>query len=146
MPHPMKNLKIMIRLIPYAFLTVVIFAQNKQDKIIGIWEFQTITTLFNSEPEETLIINKDINNSETLTIRDDGSFSFRGIYESMGNAGIGTWTTEENHLILNVTNQKIVSNYEHKNNILFLTIFEAETNNYYGSNSVIKYTKRLIRP
>jgi hypothetical protein len=44
MPHPMKNLKIMIRLIPYAFLTVVIFAQNKQDKIIGIWEFQTITT------------------------------------------------------------------------------------------------------
>ena len=61
MPHPMKNLKIMIRLISYAFLTVVIFAQNKQDKIIGIWEFQTITTLFNSEPEETLIINKDIN-------------------------------------------------------------------------------------
>ena len=142
----MKNLNKMIRIFPIFFLTVVLFAQKNQDEITGIWEFQTITTIFISYPNENTMTDKNINDRETLTFRSDGTFSYRGIYENVDAAGNGLWNISGDMLTLNVNNQKVVSQYECKKGILLLSVNEAETDDYYESNSIIKYKKNNISP
>ncbi|MBC8467011.1 MAG: hypothetical protein H8D58_00310 [Candidatus Marinimicrobia bacterium] len=142
----MKNLNKMIRILPIFFLTVMLFAQKNQDEITGIWEFQTITTIFISYPNEDTMTEKNINDHETLTFRADGTFSYRGIYENVDAAGIGLWNISGDMLTLNVNNQKVVSQYECKKGILLLSVNEAETDDYYESNSIIKYKKSIISP
>ncbi|MDC0480320.1 hypothetical protein OAN76_02445 [Candidatus Marinimicrobia bacterium] len=142
----MKNLNKMIRILPIFFLTVVLFAQKNQDEITGIWEFQTITTIFISYPNENTMTDKNINDRETLTFRSDGTFSYRGIYENVDAAGNGLWNISGDMLTLNVNNQKVVSQYECKKGILLLSVNEAETDDYYESNSIIKYKKNNISP
>lgn len=142
----MKNLNKMIRILPIFFLTVMLFAQKNQDEITGIWEFQTITTIFISYPNENTMTDKNINDRETLTFRSDGTFSYRGIYENVNAAGNGLWNISGDMLTLNVNNQKVVSQYECKKGILLLSVNEAETDDYYESNSIIKYKKNNISP
>ncbi|MBT5115921.1 MAG: hypothetical protein HN655_00395 [Candidatus Marinimicrobia bacterium] len=142
----MKNLNKMIRILPIFFLTVMLFAQKNQDEITGIWEFQTITTIFISYPNENTMTDKNINDRETLTFRSDGTFSYRGIYENVDAAGNGLWNISGDMLTLNVNNQKVVSQYECKKGILLLSVNEAETDDYYESNSIIKYKKNNISP
>lgn len=142
----MKNLNKMIRILPIFFLTVMLFAQKNQDEITGIWEFQTITTIFISYPNEDTMTEKNINDRETLTFRSDGTFSYRGIYENVDAAGNGLWNISGDMLTLNVNNQKVVSQYECKKGILLLSVNEAETDDYYESNSIIKYKKSIISP
>ena len=142
----MKNLNKMIRILPIFFLTVMLFAQKNQDEITGIWEFQTITTIFISYPNENTMTDKNINDRETLTFRSDGTFSYRGIYENVDAAGNGLWNISGDMLTLNVNNQKVVSQYECKKGILLLSVIEAETDDYYESNSIIKYKKNNISP
>ena len=142
----MKNLNKMIRILPIFFLTVMLFAQKNQDEITGIWEFQTITTIFISYPNEDTMTDKNINDRETLSFSADGTFSYRGIYENVDAAGNGLWNISGDMLTLNVNNQKVVSQYECKKGILLLSVNEAETDDYYESNSIIKYKKNNISP
>jgi len=61
-------------------------------------------------------------------------------------AGNGLWNISGDMLTLNVNNQKVVSQYECKKGILLLSVNEAETDDYYESNSIIKYKKNNISP
>ena len=121
-------------------------AQNGDSEIIGIWEFQTITSTYFSDPQEIISNDQGVNNRETLTFRGDQSFSFRGIYDGIENAGIGIWEISESKLTINVNGEKTIGNYDLNGALLTLNIDEEETDDYYASNSILKYKKRIISP
>lgn len=125
---------------------MVLNAQNNPKEISGIWEFQSITTVFNSEPKETISDKKDNTHRETMTIRDDDSFSFRGVYDGYENAGIGSWYIADGKIIFNVDGGKIEGKYTILNRIFTLIINDFETDEFYESNSVLKYKQTLIAP
>ena len=125
-------------------LSILIQAQEKDKEIIGSWEYQTMTTIYFSEPKEIITTDKSSYYQETFTFRKDGSFSVRGIYEGFEDAELGIWETNNGALTLNMKKEKTIGKYKINENILTLIIDEKETDEYYSSNSVLKYKKMFI--
>ena len=144
MVHLMKKLLLLIRFTPLALLCVMLNAQDGGSEIIGIWEFQTMTSVYYSEPKEITTTVLDKNHRETLTFRADGSFSYRGVYDGVEDASVGVWKITKVKLTMDVRGEKTICNYEVNGKILTLTFNEKESDEFYGTNSVLKYKNRLI--
>ena len=121
----------------------LIYAQGKDREIVGSWEYQTMTTIYSSDPQDIITTNKGDHYRETFTFLEDGVFSYRGVYDGIEDAGLGIWDTEKGKLIFNIKEEKTIGNYEINQNILTLIINDRETNEYYGSSSVLKYKKKF---
>ena len=145
MVHPMKKTiaysNICLLLLLFGSLT----AQNDKSKIVGIWEFQTITSIYYSDPQETSSTNSDENHQETLTFREDGSFSYHGIDEGSKYASIGLWNTEKATLTMDASGVKMICDYEITGEIMTLTVIEEESEENYRTYSVLKYKNKIIR-
>ena len=145
MVHPMKKTiaysNICLLLLLFGSLT----AQNDKSKIVGIWEFQTITSIYYSEPQETLSTNRDENHQETLTFREDGSFSYHGVDEGSKYASIiGLWNTEKTTLTMDAGGVKTICEYEVTGDMMTLTVREKESEEFYKTYSVLKYKNKII--
>jgi len=144
MVHPMKKTiaysNICLLLLLFGSLT----AQNDKSKIVGIWEFQTITSIYYSSPQETLSTNRDKGHQETLTFREDGSFSYHGIDEGSKYASIGLWKTEKATLIMDAGGVKTICDYEVTGDMMTLTVREKESEEFYKTFSVLKYKNKII--
>jgi hypothetical protein len=123
----------------------ILNAQNDKSKIVGIWEFQTITSIYYSDPQETSSTNSDENHQETLTFREDGSFSYHGVDEGSKYASIGLWNTEKATLTMDASGVKTICDYEITGEIMTLTVIEEETEEIYRTYSVLKYKNKIIR-
>jgi hypothetical protein len=145
MVHPMKKTiaysNICLLLLLFGSLT----AQNDKSKIVGIWEFQTITSIYYSEPQETSSTKRDKDHQETLTFREDGSFSYHGVDEGSKYASIiGSWNIEKTTLTMDVSGVKTICDYEVTGDIMTLTVREEESEEFYKTFSVLKYKNKII--
>ena len=145
MVHPMKKTiaytNICLLLLLFGSLT----AQNDKSKIVGIWEFQTITSIYYSDPQETSSTKRDKDHQETLTFREDGSFSYHGVDEGSKYASIiGSWNIEKTTLIMDVSGVKTICDYEVTGELMTLTVREEESEEYYRTFSVLKYKNKII--
>ena len=144
MVHPMK------KTIAYAniFLLLLLFgslnAQIDKSKIVGIWEFQTITSIYYSEPEETSTTKRDKDHQETLIFHEDGSFNYHGVDEGSKYASIGSWNTEKATLIMDAGGVKTICDYEVTGDMMTLTVREEASEEFYKAYSVIKYKNKII--
>ena len=145
MVHPMKKTITYINICLLLLLFGSLNAQNDKSKIVGIWEFQTITSIYYSDPQETLSTSRDENHQETLTFREDGSFSYHGVDEGSKYASIiGSWNIEKTTLIMDVSGVKTICDYEVTGELMTLTVREEESEEYYRTFSVLKYKNKII--
>ena len=119
-------------------------AQNDKSKIVGIWEFQTITSIYYSDPQETLSTNRDKEHQETLTFREDGTFSYHGVDGSSKYASIGLWNIEKAILTMDAGGVKTICEFEVTGDIMTLTVREDESEEFYKAYSVLKYKNKII--
>ena len=144
MVHPMK------KTIAYAniFLLLLLFgslnAQIDKSKIVGIWKFQTITSIYYSEPQETSTTKRDKDHQETLTFREDKSFSYHGVDEGSKYASIGLWNTEKTKLTMDAGGVKTICDYEVTGEMMTLTVREEASEEFYKAFSILKYKNKII--
>ena len=119
-------------------------AQNDKSKIVGIWEFQTMTSIYYSEPQETASTRRNENHQETLTFREDGTFSYHGVDGGSKYASIGLWNIEKATLTMDASGVKTICDFEVTGDILTLTVREDESEEFYRMYSVLKYKNKII--
>lgn len=119
-------------------------AQNDKSQIVGIWEFQTITSIYYSDPQETSTTKRDKDHQETLTFREDGSFSYHGIDEGSKYASIGLWNTEKATLTMDAGGVKTICDYEVTGEMMTLTVREEASEEFYKAFSILKYKNKII--
>ena len=119
-------------------------AQNDKSQVVGIWEFQTITSIYYSDPQETSTTKRDTDHQETLTFREDGSFSYHGIDEGSKYASIGLWNTEKTTLTMDAGGVKTICDYEVTGEMMTLTVREEASEEFYKAFSILKYKNKII--
>ena len=119
-------------------------AQNDKSQVVGIWEFQTITSIYYSDPQETSTTKRDKDHQETLTFREDGSFSYHGIDEGSKYASIGLWNTEKTTLTMDAGGVKTICDYEVTGEMMTLTVREEASEEFYKAFSILKYKNKII--
>ena len=119
-------------------------AQNDKSQVVGIWEFQTITSIYYSDPQETLSTNRDKEHQETLIFHEDGTFNYHGVDGSSKYASIGLWNTEKSTLTMDAGGVKTICDYEVTGEIMTLTVREKESEEFYRTYSVLKYKNKII--
>ena len=144
MVHPMKKTIAYTNICLLLLLFGILNAQNDKSKIVGIWEFQTITSIYYSDPQETSSTRRDENQQETLTFREDGSFSYHGVDEGSKYASIGSWNIENTTLSMDAGGVKTICDFEVTGDIMTLTVREEESEEFYKTFSVLKYKNKII--
>ena len=119
-------------------------AQNDKSQVVGIWEFQTITSIYYSDPQETSTTKRDKDHQETLTFREDGSFSYHGVDEGSKYASIGLWNTEKATLTMDAGGVKTICDYEVTGEMMTLTVREEASEEFYKAFSILKYKNKII--
>jgi|TARA_B110001454_G_scaffold207389_1_gene218774 hypothetical protein len=119
-------------------------AQNDKSQVVGIWEFQTITSIYYSDPQETSTTKRDKDHQETLTFREDKSFSYHGVDEGSKYASIGLWNTEKTTLTMDAGGVKTICDYEVTGEMMTLTVREEASEEFYKAFSILKYKNKII--
>ena len=144
MVHPIKKTIAYTNTCLLLLLFGSLNAQNDKSTIVGIWEFQTISSIYYSDPQETSSTNRDKNHQETLTFRENGTFSYHGIDRGSKYASIGLWNTEKSTLTMDAGGVKTICDYKVAGEIMTLTIIEEESEEFYRTFSVLKYKNKII--
>ena len=109
-----------------------------------VWEFQTITSIYYSDPQETSSTRRDNNHQETLIFHEDGTFNYHGVDEGSKYASIGSWNIENTTLSMDAGGVKTICDYEVTGDIMTLTVREEESEEFYKTFSVLKYKNKII--
>jgi hypothetical protein len=144
MVYPMKKTFTYINICLLLLLFGSLNAQNDKSQVVGIWEFQTITSIYYSDPQETSTTKRDKDHQETLTFREDGSFSYHGIDEGSKYASIGLWNTEKATLTMDAGGVKTICDYEVTGEMMTLTVREKASEEFYKAFSILKYKNKII--
>ena len=144
MVYPMKKTFTYINICLLSLLFGSLNAQNDKSQVVGIWEFQTITSIYYSDPQETSTTKRDKDHQETLTFREDKSFSYHGVDEGSKYASIGLWNTEKTKLTMDAGGVKTICDYEVTGEMMTLTVREEASEEFYRSYSVLKYKNKII--
>lgn len=144
MVHPMKKTIAYTNIFLLLLLFGILNAQNDKSKIVGIWEFQTITSIYYSDPQETSSTRRDNNQQETLIFHEDGTFNYHGVDEGSKYASIGSWNIENTTLSMDAGGVKTICDFEVTGDIMTLTVREEESEEFYKTFSVLKYKNKII--
>ena len=144
MVHPMKKTIAYTNIYLLLLLFGILNAQNDKSTIVGIWEFQTITSIYYSDPQETSSTRRDNNHQETLIFHEDGTFNYHGVDEGSKYASIGSWNIENTTLSMDAGGVKTICDYEVTGDIMTLTVREEESEEFYKTFSVLKYKNKII--
>ena len=144
MVHPMKKTIAYSNICLLLLLFGILNAKNDKSKIVGIWEFQTITSIYYSDPQETSSTRRDNNQQETLIFHEDGTFNYHGVDEGSKYASIGSWNIENTTLSMDAGGVKTICDYEVTGDIMTLTVREEESEEFYKTFSVLKYKNKII--
>ena len=82
-------------------------------------------------------------NNETLTFNQDGSFTYKGVSNGEQDNDTGSWSTENNQLIIDLINMKTMSKYKILDNVLTIIIHDKKTDDYHAFDTVLEYKKRI---
>ena len=144
MVYPMKKTFTYINICLLSLLFGSLNAQNDKSQVVGIWEFQTITSIYYSDPQETSTTKRDKDHQETLTFREDKSFSYHGVDEGSKYASIGLWNTEKTKLTMDAGGVKTICDYEVSGEMMTLTVREEASEEFYKAFSILKYKNKII--
>jgi hypothetical protein len=144
MVHPMKKTFAYTSICLLSLLFGSLNAQNDKSQIVGIWEFQTITSIYYSDPQETSTTKRDKDHQETLIFHEDGTFNYHGVDEGSKYASIGSWNTEKATLTMDAGGVKTICDFEVAGEIMTLTAREEASEEFYRSYSVLKYKNKII--
>ena len=144
MVYPMKKTFTYINICLLSLLFGSLNAQNDKSQVVGIWEFQTITSIYYSDPQETSTTKRDKDHQETLTFREDKSFSYHGVDEGSKYASIGLWNTEKATLTMDAGGVKTICDYEVTGEMMTLTVREEASEEFYKAFSILKYKNKII--
>jgi len=139
----MKKQTFSIRFGIIILLIAFIHAQENRDALVGAWEFKSMTTIHYSEPKQVEIIYSGENNNETLIFDQDSSFTYKGVSNGELDNDTGSWSTENNQLIIDLINMKTMSKYKILDTVLTIIIHDKKTDEYHAFDTVLEYKKRI---
>ena len=124
-----------------ALLPVLIQAQSNQNTLLGTWIFESMTTITKAQREEITIVYKDKKNVETLSFYESGAIEYNVMNDGINKNGTGTWYAEDAYITIIVDSDTTYGTYEYQNSELTIITSEAESNEYYGYSTILKYFK-----
>tara|TARA_B100000427_G_scaffold327105_1_gene337118 strand:- start:1870 stop:2304 length:435 start_codon:yes stop_codon:yes gene_type:complete len=139
-----------IKTLPILFVLSIIVAQGtslnensilKYKNLLGVWAFESMTTIKKGKREEITIVYKDKKNIETLKFNDSGAINFNVINDGIEKKGIGTWFAEENYITIIVESDTTYGTYSIDEKTLILILNAEETEKTYSYSTILKYIK-----
>ena len=118
-----------------------IHAQGNRDALVGVWEFQSMTTIHHSEPRQVEILYSGKNNNETLVFNQDNSFIYKNVSNGEHDNEAGSWNTENDQLIIDLEDDKTISKYKIQEDVLTIIIHDKKTDDYHAYDTVLEYKK-----
>ena len=137
----MKKQTFLIRFGIITLLIVFIHAQENKDTLVGAWEFKSMTTIHYSEPKQVEIVYSGEKNNETLIFDQDSSFTYKGVSNGEQDNDTGSWSTENDQLIIDLKNMKTISKYKILDNALSIIIHDMKTDENHAFDTVLEYKK-----
>jgi len=111
-------------------------------KLINKWTFESMETItFREEKEESEIVVKDDDNSETLSFHKSGSISYLTLVNGEMKKGRGIWLVKNNLLKILADADTIYATYQIKGDFLTITTSKDESEEFYGYKTIMKYKK-----
>ena len=114
----------------------------KHQKLLGVWAFESMTTIRKAKRQEITILYKDKKNIETLQFETSGAIKYDVLNDGVEKNGNGIWFAEDSHLTIIVESDTTYGTFSIDENILTLIITTEETNKLYGNSTIIKYLKK----
>jgi len=111
----------------------------KHKKLLGVWVFESMTTIKKAKREEITILYKDKKNLETLKFEDSGAINFNVLNDGIEKNGMGIWFAEESYLTIIVESDTTYGTYSINENTLMLIIRAEETEKAYGYSTILNY-------
>ena len=137
----MKKQTFSIRFGIIILLIAFIHAQDNRGALVGAWEFKSMTTIHYSEPKQVEIIYSGENYNETLIFDQDSSFTYKGVSNGEQDNDTGSWSTENDQMIIDLKNVKTISKYKILDNALTIIIHDMKTDEYHAFDTVLEYKK-----
>ena len=114
----------------------------KHQKLLGVWAFESMTTIRNAKRQEITILYKDTKNIETLQFATSGAIKYDVLNDGLEKNGKGIWYAEDSHLTIIVDSDTTYGTFSIEEIILTLVINTEETNKLYENSTIIKYLKK----
>ena len=110
-------------------------------KLINKWIFESMETITYTEEEQSEIVVKDDDNSETLSFHKSGSISYLTLVNGEMKKGRGIWLVKDNLLKILADADTIYATYQIKGDFLTITTSKDESEEFYGYKTIMKYKK-----
>jgi len=114
----------------------------KHQKLLGVWTFESMTTIKNAKRQEITILYKDKKNIETLQFETSGAIKYDVLNDGIEKNGTGTWFADDSHLTIIVESDTTYGTFSIDEGILTLVINTEETDKLYGFSTIIKYIRK----
>ena len=75
-------------------------ATDDTNPLVGVWEMTSASFLIQSNPSQTITVTADNNNSETMILAEDGTYSSSGILDGDSFSNSGSWSSTSNKLTI----------------------------------------------
>ena len=116
--------------------------EEEVNPLVGVWEMTSASILIQSNPSQTITITADNDNSETMILGEDGTYSVSGNEDGYSYSGSGSWSSTANKLtIMEDGEETVIVDFSISGSTLTATITEAETDEDYETVITITYTK-----
>ena len=114
----------------------------KHQELLGVWAFESMTTIRNAKRQEITILYKDKKNIETLQFETSGAIKYDVLNDGIEKNGTGIWFADDSHLTIVVESDTTYSTFSVDESILTLVINAEETDKIYGYSTIIKYIRK----
>ena len=114
----------------------------KHQKLLGVWAFESMTTIRNAKRQEITILYKDTKNIETLQFETSGAIKYDVLNDGIEKNGTGIWFADDNHLTIIVESDTTYGTFSIDESMLTLVINAEETEKLYGYSTIIKYIRK----
>ena len=101
--------------------------------LVGVWEMTSASFLIQSNPSETITITADNDNSETMILGEDGTYSVSGNEDGYSYSCSGSWSSTANKLtIMEDGEDTIILDFSISGSTLTTSLTRAETDTDWG--------------
>ena len=108
-------------------------AEEDVNPLVGVWEMTSASFLIQSNPSETITITADNENSETMILGEDGTYSSSGKQDGDSYSGSGNWSSTANKLtIMEDGEDTIILDFSISGSTLTTSLTRAETDTDWG--------------
>ena len=114
----------------------------KHKNLLGVWTFESMTTIKKAKRQEITILYKDKKNIETLQFETSGAIKYDVLNDGVEKNGTGIWFADDSHLTIIVDSDTTYGTFSFDESILTLVINAEETDSLYGFSTIIKYIRK----